>query len=161
MSASTFLERWNHVAINPLIHRDYGQHTRKPVIRMFAHRAVFWSPGDAFATADQVLEPTEKEVRNSTIVNAFHRADLSDQAVTSIHSIVGNWRRLGHFPQFVDPDLVNDQPGGPEPNLVTPLLTNLTVRQRNLITAEPDLCSGQVWSVRDNMFTGHVHSGRG
>ena len=236
---------FREAAINLLIHQDYGDHTRKPVIKIFADRTVFWNPGDAFVTVDQLLEPTEKEVRNPAIVNAFRRIGLSDQAGTGMRSIVGNWRQLGYVPpviendkaektfklvlqkeplltkrqnlfqtqlgvslsdqeaavfayacrsgtititdakavigggnrearavldrlvtmvllhpvkegllwdvaehlkerfrqtdqtndqpRSVDTDLVTDQPGGPEPNLVTPLLTNLTDRQRKII----------------------------
>ena len=236
---------FREAAINFLIHQDYGDHTRKPVIKIFADRIVFWNPGDAFVTVDQLLEPTEKEVRNPAIVNAFRRIGLSDQAGTGMRSIVGNWRQLGYVPpviendkaektfklvlqkeplltkrqnlfqtqlgvslsdqeaavfayacrsgtititdakavigggnrearavldrlvtmvllhpvkegllwdvaehlkerfrqtdqandqpRSVDTDLVTDQPGGPEPNLVTPLLTNLTDRQRKII----------------------------
>jgi len=236
---------FREAAINLLIHQDYGDHTRKPVIKIFADRTVFWNPGDAFVTVDQLLEPTEKEVRNPAIVNAFRRIGLSDQAGTGMRSIVGNWRQLGYVPPVIendkaektfklvlqkelllterqslfqaqlgvslsdqeaavfayacrsgtitvtdakavigggnrearavldrlvtmvllrpvedgvlwdvaehlkerfrqtdqandqprsqDRDLVTDQPGGPEPNLVTPLLTNLTDRQRKIV----------------------------
>ena len=96
---------FREAAINLLIHQDYGDHTRKPVIKIFADRTVFWNPGDAFVTVDQLLDPTEKEVRNPTIVNAFRRIGLSDQAGTGIRSIIGNWRQLGYIP----PVIVNDK----------------------------------------------------
>lgn len=93
---------FREAAINLLIHQDYGDHTRKPVIKIFADRTVFWNPGDAFVNVDQLLEPTEKEVRNPSIVNAFRRIGLSDQAGTGMRSIVGNWRRLGYVPPLID-----------------------------------------------------------
>jgi len=96
---------FREAAINLLIHQDYGDHTRKPVIKIFSHRTVFWNPGDAFATVDQLLDPTEKEVRNPVIVSAFRRIGLSDQAGTGIRSIIGNWRQLGYIP----PKITNDK----------------------------------------------------
>lgn len=93
---------FREAAINLLIHQDYGDHTRKPEIKIFTDRTIFWNPGDAFATIDQLLEPTAKEVRNPTIVNAFRRIGLSDQAGTGIRSIIGNWRQLGHIPPVIE-----------------------------------------------------------
>jgi ATP-dependent DNA helicase RecG len=95
---------FREAAINLLIHQDYGEHTRKPVIKIFADRTVFWNPGDAFVTVDQLLEPTEKDVRNPAIVNAFRRIGLSDQAGTGIRSIFGNWRQLGYVPPVIEND---------------------------------------------------------
>ena len=97
---------FREAAINLLIHQDYGDHTRKPVIKIFADRTVFWNPGDAFVDVDQLLEPTEKEVRNPVIVNAFRRIGLSDQAGTGMRSIVGNWRQLGYVPPVIENDKV-------------------------------------------------------
>ncbi len=98
---------FREAAINLLIHQDYGDHTRKPVIKIFSDRTLFWNPGDAFPTVDQMLDPTEKEVRNPAIVGAFRRIGLSDQAGTGIRSIFGNWLQLGYVP----PQIVNDKAG--------------------------------------------------
>jgi len=95
---------FREAAINLLIHQDYGDHTRKPVIKIFTDRTVFWNPGDAFSTIDQLLEPIEKQVRNPAIVNAFRRIGLSDQAGTGLRSIVGNWRQLGYIPPVIEND---------------------------------------------------------
>ena len=95
---------FREAAINLLIHQDYGDHTRKPIIKIFANRTVFWNPGDAFGTVDQLLEPTEKEVRNPVIVGAFRRIGLSDQAGTGVRSIFGNWRQLGYIPPAIRND---------------------------------------------------------
>ena len=95
---------FREAAINLLIHQDYGDHTRKPVVKMFADRSVFWNPGDAFATLDELLEPSEKEVRNPSIVSAFRRIGLSDQAGTGMRSIVKNWRQLGYVPPLIKSD---------------------------------------------------------
>ena len=96
---------FREAAINLLIHQDYGDYTRKPVIKIFLDRTIFWNPGDAFATVDQLLDPTEKEVRNPVIVSAFRRIGLSDQAGTGIRSIIGNWRQLGYIP----PEITNNK----------------------------------------------------
>lgn len=89
---------FREAAINLLIHQDYGDHTRQPVIKLFTDLSLFWNPGDSIATVDQLLEPSEKEVRNPAIVGAFRRIGLSDQAGTGLRSIVGNWRQLGYIP---------------------------------------------------------------
>ena len=96
---------FREAAINLLIHQDYGDHTRKPVIKFFTDQTIFWNPGDAFNTAEELLEPTEKEVRNPAIVKAFRRIGMSDQAGTGIRSIFLNWHDLGNVP----PELHNDK----------------------------------------------------
>ena len=95
---------FREAAINLLIHQDYGDHTRKPVIKIFPDRALFWNPGNAFDTVDRLLEPTVKEVRNPAIVNAFRRIGLSDQAGTGMRSIIRNWRQMGHVPPVINID---------------------------------------------------------
>ncbi len=95
---------FREAAINLLIHQDYADHGRKPVIRFFGDRALLWNPGDAFASADELLEPGEKEVRNPRIVAALRRIGLSEQAGTGIRAIFGIWRRLGHVPPIIDND---------------------------------------------------------
>ena len=91
--------------INLLIHQDFGDHTRKPVVKFFRDRVVFWNPGDAFVSREELLEPTEKEVRNPSIVSAFRRIGLSDQAGTGIRSIFSNWVEFGRVP----PEIKNDK----------------------------------------------------
>ncbi len=96
---------FREAAINLLIHQDYGDHGRKASIKLFTDRTVFWNPGDAFATEAELLDPTEKEVRNPAIVKAFRRIGLSDQAGTGIRAIFRNWHELGRTP----PQLKNDK----------------------------------------------------
>jgi len=96
---------FREAAINLLIHQDYGDQGRKASIRLFADRTIFWNPGDAFATEAELLDPTEKEVRNPSIVKAFRRIGLSDQAGTGIRAIFRNWHDLGRVP----PQLKNDK----------------------------------------------------
>ncbi|MBK7497320.1 MAG: putative DNA binding domain-containing protein [Candidatus Omnitrophica bacterium] len=95
---------FREATINLLIHQDYGDHTRTPVIQIFADRTVFWNPGDAVATVDELLDPSAKEVRNPAIVSAFRRIGLSDQAGTGVRSIVSNWRNLGYIPPLIEND---------------------------------------------------------
>ena len=95
---------FREAAINLLIHQDYADHTRKAVIRLFDDRALLWNPGDAFASADELLEPGEKELRNPKIVGAFRRIGLSEQAGTGIRAIFGNWQQLGHVPPIIAND---------------------------------------------------------
>lgn len=96
---------FREAAINLLIHQDYGDHTRKPEIRFFQDRTVFWNPGDAFAlTEEQLLEPGPKPVRNPRIVTAFRRIGLSEQAGTGVRAIFASWRRLGRIPPVVKND---------------------------------------------------------
>ena len=95
---------FREAAINLLIHQDYGDHGRKASIRFFRNRTVFWNPGDAFATTDELLDPTEKEVRNPAIVAAFRRIGLSEQAGTGVRAIFRGWQRLGHVPPVINND---------------------------------------------------------
>jgi ATP-dependent DNA helicase RecG len=96
---------FREAAINLMIHQDYGDQGRKASIRLFSDRTIFWNPGDAFATEAELLDPTEKEVRNPSIVKAFRRIGLSDQAGTGIRAIFRNWHDLGRVP----PQLKNDK----------------------------------------------------
>lgn len=96
---------FREAAINLLIHQDYGDPYRKAAIKFFTDRTIFWNPGDAFYTESELLDPTEKEVRNPSIVKAFRRIGMSDQAGSGICAIFRNWRGLGHVP----PEIRNDK----------------------------------------------------
>ena len=95
---------FREAAINLLLHQDYGDHGRWASIRLFRDRTVFSNPGDAFAATDELLDPTAKEIRNSSIVAAFRRIGLSEQAGTGVRAIFRNWQRLGHVPPVIDND---------------------------------------------------------
>ena len=95
---------FREAAINLLIHQDYGDHGRKASIRFFRDQTGFWNPGDAFATTDELLDPTEKEVRNPAIVAAFRRIGLSEQAGTGVRAIFRGWQRLGYVPPVIKND---------------------------------------------------------
>ncbi len=96
---------FREAAINLLIHQDYGDMGRHAQIQIFRDRTRFWNPGDAFGTIDQLLEPGAKEVRNPSIVAAFRRIGLSDQAGTGIRAIFRNWCQLGNVP----PQMINQR----------------------------------------------------
>lgn len=93
---------FREAAINLLIHQDFGDHTRVPAIRLFRDCVEFFNPGDAFASAEQLLDPGDKEVRNPSVVNAFRRVGLSDQGGTGVGAIFEGWRRLGYVPPEID-----------------------------------------------------------
>ena len=95
---------FREAAINLLIHQDYGDHGRKASIRFFRDQTGFWNPGDAFATTDELLDPTEKEVRNPAIVAAFRWIGLSGQAGTGVRAIFRGWQRLGYIPPLINSD---------------------------------------------------------
>ena len=95
---------FREAAINLLIHQDYGDPGRKASIRFFRDRTVFWNPGDAFAATDELLNPTEKDVRNPALVAAFRRIGLSEQAGTGVRAIFRNWQNLGHVPPVIGND---------------------------------------------------------
>ena len=95
---------FREATINLLLHQDYGDHGRWASIRLFRDGTVFSNPGDAFAATDELLDPTAKEVRNPSIVAAFRRIGLSEQAGTGVRAIFRNWQRLGHVPPVIDND---------------------------------------------------------
>jgi ATP-dependent DNA helicase RecG len=91
--------------VNMLIHQDYSDHTRKPVIQHYTDLTRFWNPGDAFASVSDLLEPGEKETRNPLIVTAFRRIGFSENAGWGLRDVFNFWRGLGHVP----PELKNDK----------------------------------------------------
>jgi ATP-dependent DNA helicase RecG len=93
---------FREAAINLLIHQDFGDTTRVPVIRFFRDQTEFFNPGDAFASRAELLDPGDKEVRNPTIVNAFRRIGLSDQGGTGVRAIFDGWRKLGYLPPEIE-----------------------------------------------------------
>lgn len=93
---------FREATINLLIHQDFGDTTRVPVIRFFRDRTEFFNPGDAFASREQLLDPGDKEVRNPSVVNAFRRIGLSDQGGTGVRAIFDGWRRLGYLPPEIE-----------------------------------------------------------
>ena len=95
---------FREAVINVLIHQDYSDHSRKPEIRHFSDRTIFWNPGDAFASFADLLEPGEKEVRNPRIVTAFRRIGLSENAGWGLRDVFTNWQQLGNVPPIINND---------------------------------------------------------
>ena len=91
--------------VNLLIHQDYSDHARNAEIRHYTDQAVFWNPGDAFASVADLLEPGEKDVRNPRIVTAFRRIGLSENAGWGLRDVFRSWQQLGNVP----PRITNDK----------------------------------------------------
>jgi len=96
---------FREACINLLMHQDFSCHGHKASVKFYKNRTIFWNPGDAFATTDQLLEPGEKEVRNPKIVDAFRRIGFSERAGTGVRTIFGSWQSLGNVP----PEITNDK----------------------------------------------------
>jgi ATP-dependent DNA helicase RecG len=95
---------FREATINLLIHQDFGDQTRSPTIRFFRDQSEFFNPGDAFASREQLIDPGEKSVRNPSVVAAFRRIGLSDQAGSGVGAIFASWRRLGNVPPNIEND---------------------------------------------------------
>ena len=95
---------FREAALNLLLHQDYGDRSRKASIRIFRDQTVFWNPGDAFAPTEELLDPTEKDVRNPAIVAAFRRIGLSEQAGSGMRMIFRNWQEFGYLPPAIGND---------------------------------------------------------
>lgn len=90
--------------INLLSHQDFTDHTRTPTIEKFTDVTRFWNPGDAFVSAEKLLEPGAKEVRNPTIVRALRDIGFSEQSGWGLRDVFRNWSELGHVPPVVRND---------------------------------------------------------
>ena len=87
---------FREAAINLLIHQDYGDHSRKAVIKFYRDGIRFWNPGDVFGDDSRLLEPGEKEVRNPAIAMAMRRIAMCEQTGTGMRMMREEWRKLGH-----------------------------------------------------------------
>ena len=95
---------YREAMVNLLVHQDYSDHARKAEIRHYTDRTVFWNPGDAFASEEDLIEPGEKELRNPRIVTAFRRIGLSENAGWGLRDIFRNWQQLGNVPPRINND---------------------------------------------------------
>src|SRR3989338_9951830 len=82
---------FREAAVNLLIHQDYGDHSRKAVIKFFRDGIQFWNPGDVFGDDSRLLEPGEKEVRNPVIATAMRRVAMCEQAGTGLRMMREAW----------------------------------------------------------------------
>ena len=98
---------FREAAVNLLIHQDYGDHSRKAVIKFFRDGIQFWNPGDVFGDDSRLWEPGEKEVRNPSIAMAMRRIAMCEQAGTGLRMMREAWRKLGH----PVPNYKNDRAG--------------------------------------------------
>ena len=90
--------------INLLSHQDFTDHSRWPTIEDFSDVTRFWNPGDAFVTADKLLEPGSKEVRNPIIVRALRDIGFSEQSGWGLREVFRNWSDLGRVPPVLNND---------------------------------------------------------
>ncbi len=90
--------------INLLSHQDFTDHSRWPLIENFSDLTRLWNPGDAFATADKLLEPGAKEVRNPVIVRALRDIGFSEQSGWGLRDVFKNWSDLGRVPPVLSND---------------------------------------------------------
>ena len=89
--------------MNLIMHQDYGDHSRKAVIKFYRDGIQLWNPGDVFGEAKNLLVPGEKDVRNPRIAAAFRKLGLCEQAGTGMRMIVNEWQKLGHpQPEYKD-----------------------------------------------------------
>jgi ATP-dependent DNA helicase RecG len=93
---------FREAAINLLLHQDFNDATRLPVIRVFSDQIEFFNPGDAFVPQEQLFTPGSKRVRNPHIVSAFRRIGLADQAGTGMFAIFSEWNKLGYIPPEIE-----------------------------------------------------------
>jgi len=98
---------FREAAVNLLIHQDYGDHTRKAVLKFYKDGIDFWNPGDVFGDDSKLWEPGEKEVRNPSLVRAFRHISMCEQAGTGLRMMREVWPKLGHQA----PDYLNDRAG--------------------------------------------------
>jgi ATP-dependent DNA helicase RecG len=87
---------FREAAVNLLIHQDYGDHSRKAVIKFYRDGIQFWNPGDVFGDDSRLFEPGEKEVRNPAIAMAMRRIAMCEQAGTGMRMMREEWQKLGH-----------------------------------------------------------------
>jgi ATP-dependent DNA helicase RecG len=87
---------FREAAVNLLIHQDYGDHSRKAVIKFYRDGIQLWNPGDVFGDDSRLMEPGEKEVRNPAIAMAMRRIAMCEQAGTGMRMMREEWRKLGH-----------------------------------------------------------------
>jgi ATP-dependent DNA helicase RecG len=95
---------FREAVLNLLIHQDYGDHTRKARITLFADEVQFWNPGASFVCGEEFFKPGDKPVRNTRLRAMLTRIGIGEQANTGIRNIFAHQRALGRIP----PILAND-----------------------------------------------------
>lgn len=98
------LTTFRESVVNLLVHQDFGDARRMPTLKIFQDETQLFNPGDSFSSISELLDPGEKEVRNPTILTAFRRIGLVDQAGSGIRAIFREWRNLGFVPPMIEND---------------------------------------------------------
>jgi len=97
-------EAFREAAVNLLIHQDYSDQARIPMIKFFRDAAVFHNPGHAFASVAELFAPGDKEVRNQLVRTAFRMVGFGEQAGTGIPAMMRGWQQLGYLPPRIRND---------------------------------------------------------
>jgi hypothetical protein len=96
---------FREAAANLLIHQDYAAVGATASIKLFRDRLTYHNPGHAFADAQRLLEPGDKDVRNPLLSRVFRMIGVVEQAGTGIPTFVKKWQQLGYLP----PEISNDK----------------------------------------------------
>jgi ATP-dependent DNA helicase RecG len=92
---------FREAVLNLLIHQDYGDHTRKARITLFADEVQFWNPGASFVCGEEFFKPGDKPVRNNRLRSMLTRIGIGEQANTGIRNIFAHQRSLGRIPPVI------------------------------------------------------------
>lgn len=92
---------FREAVLNLLIHQDYGDHTRKATITIFADEVQFWNPGASFVCGEEFFKPGDKPVRNTRLRAMLTRIGIGEQANTGIRNIFAHQRSLGRIPPVI------------------------------------------------------------
>jgi ATP-dependent DNA helicase RecG len=92
---------FREAVLNLLIHQDYGDHTRKANITLFADEFHFWNPGASFVCGEEFFKPGDKPVRNTRLRSMLTRIGIGEQANTGIRNIFAHQRALGRIPPVI------------------------------------------------------------
>jgi ATP-dependent DNA helicase RecG len=92
---------FREAVLNLLIHQDYGDHTRKARITLFADEYQFWNPGASFVCGEEFFKPGDKPVRNNRLRAMLTRIGIGEQANTGIRNIFAHQRSLGRIPPVI------------------------------------------------------------
>ncbi len=92
---------FREAVLNLLIHQDYGDHTRKARITLFADEYQFWNPGASFVCGEEFFKPGDKPVRNTRLRAMLTRIGIGEQANTGIRNIFAHQRALGRIPPVI------------------------------------------------------------
>ena len=92
---------FREAVLNLLIHQDYGDHTRKATITLYADEHQFWNPGASFVCGEEFFKAGDKPVRNTRLRAMLTRIGIGEQANTGIRNIFAHQRVMGRIPPVI------------------------------------------------------------